>query len=104
MDLFQKFTCSLIGYEAEHIFLWKQGFARGLDSQSCPAKTYDIENSTVVVIEHNHRMCFCGKLELNLLYLERHSVKSVYIRMVSLGVSGYTTEEYSNSPVLGILS
>lgn len=85
-------------------FLWKQGFARGLDSQSCPAKTYDIENNTVVVIEHNHRICFCRKLELNLLYLERHSVKSVYIRMVSLGVSGYSTEEYSNSPVLGILS
>lgn len=96
----------MIGYEAEHIFLWKQGFARGLDSQSWPAKTYDIENSTVIVllIEHNHRMCFCGKLELNLLYLERHSVKRVYIRMASLEVSGYTAEEYSNSPVLGILS
>lgn len=64
MDLFEKFTCSLIDYEAEHIFLWKQGFARGLDSQSCPPKTYDIENSTVIVIEHNHRMCFCGKLDL----------------------------------------
>lgn len=57
MDLFQKFSCSLIGCETEHIFLWKQGFARGLDSQSCPDKTCDIQNSTIVVTEHNHHVC-----------------------------------------------
>ena len=61
MDLFQKFTCSLIGCEAEHIFLWKQGFARGLDSQSCLAKTHDIQNSTVLVIERNHLVCVSGQ-------------------------------------------
>lgn len=46
-----------IGCEAGHIFLLKRGLARGLDFQSCPPKTCDIPNSTVVVTECVLHVC-----------------------------------------------
>lgn len=46
-----------IGCEARHIFLLKRSLVRGLDFQSCPPKTCDIQNSTLVVTECSRHVC-----------------------------------------------
>lgn len=97
--LVSKFTFSLIGCEAEHSFLWKQGFAWGLGSLSCHPKTCDIPNSSVVITEHHHH----GYVLCKTITWPQALGEGLLEGWV-LGYRGHIGEKCSDSPVLGIVS